>query len=396
MSEPNNQPTILIKKADGSFARVSIAEFQKMQAAKQSQAIIQEEKKIALPKNEDKPITQVEFQNKKPERPKIKSNGPALQMTGEDMKSLLEESAPAVSSALSLTSQSREKQVDEIINNLSFKAPVGNANRLRMIIQLYLKDVRDEEQTREVLGRKEIEGGVGLMKDQVEEVMKLSNHKNVTEKVTNVPSLKSLKPTKKVNERLEKELPIKKPEAPFPAVSAPNNPFRHAPIAPKPIVAKTEVKPVNSREILESQTIRASLADSVPVLSKTFAKNEDFKISSTSVKPVMRDVSSAPIEVGPIDEIKYFNLIDFRRLSGNPNDAAKRLKQKFLNLKEESILMFFDAISAWHICPLYHDYIETVSEALERREPLAQVISTKNQIQISEIIALLEMEKDLN
>ena len=64
-----------------------------------------------------------------------------------------------------------------------------------------------------------------------------------------------------------------------------------------------------------------------------------------------------------------------------------------MNLKEESILLFFEAVSAWRVSPLYRDYLAAVSESLVKRVQLARA-PDKLRIQLPEISALVEMERD--
>ena len=120
-----------------------------------------------------------------------------------------------------------------------------------------------------------------------------------------------------------------------------------------------------------------------------------FKISPQPARPVMRDVIAKNTGVGPIDEIRMFNLVDFRRLSVDPQEAADRFKQKLENLKAESYLLYMDALNAWRESPLYLEYLETVSNSLKLGKNLTVVISDKNKIQLPEIKALVEMEKSL-
>jgi hypothetical protein len=99
--------------------------------------------------------------------------------------------------------------------------------------------------------------------------------------------------------------------------------------------------------------------------------------------------------MGPVEEIKYTNLTDFRRLSAKPEEAAKRLRQKMYNLQDESFLLYMDALAAYRQSPLYLDYANLVATSLATRKPLASLTQDKNRIQMAEINALLEMEKTL-
>ena len=88
-------------------------------------------------------------------------------------------------------------------------------------------------------------------------------------------------------------------------------------------------------------------------------------------------------------------LVDFRRLSGNPEEAAKRFQQKMFNLQEESFVWYLDAVAAYHNSPLYLEYMQVVCQSLAERKSLASILSMKNGIKLNEAMALVEMEKSL-
>ncbi|MFA6105785.1 MAG: hypothetical protein WC725_04315 [Patescibacteria group bacterium] len=326
----------------------------------------------------------------KPVVPKIEPVNLSVVSEKNDMGSLLDEKLPNENKLTPLTSESRDKQVDEIIKSIGFKIPPGNNSRVKTIIQLFLKEVRGKEETMEILRRPEIDGGVGLSDEQVNEVLEKCSKTTVSAAGSfSVPSLKTVPkitvpmPNKLAaiqitritnsqvstndNKRLEAELP-----AVVIKTAAPKLP-------PKPIATG------DARKILEEQITKNTMSE-LP---------GNFTINSDRNKTTMSDVKSAPAQMGPIEEIRYFSLVDFRRLSGDPTEAANRLKQKFLNLHEESVVFYFEGLDAWKISPLYHDYINLVSEAIKKRQTLAQVAVDKSRIQVSEISALIKMEKEL-
>jgi hypothetical protein len=90
-----------------------------------------------------------------------------------------------------------------------------------------------------------------------------------------------------------------------------------------------------------------------------------------------------------------FSLTDFRRLSPNATEAANRLKEKFLNLKEESVVLFLQALDAWQHSPLYMEYMGALTQGLVERRPLSAVLSDAKKIQVKEITALITMENEL-
>lgn len=302
MADQTTSPTILVKKADGTTERISLAELKKRQA-----------------------------------KPTPAENKPALKPA--DSKPLLHEEVPESPHAKTTVVSDRTDQVSKIISSLSFKVSPQLDNRLRSVIQLRLKDIRSEADTLDACARSIKDGGLGLTETQARELTDRSKPTTYTPKV----------------EKVEKK-----------------------------IVKENIVDKIISNSAPASAPIEDLIKNVAPV-----------RVASTTAKAMMHDVKVKPLAMGPLDEIQFFSLVDFRRLSSKPADAAERLKQKFLNLKEESYLLFMKSWEAWRNSPLYQAYINVVDEAIEQRRPLASVLGEKDKISLLEIEVLINLEKEL-
>lgn len=322
-------PTILVKKSDGTYVRMSLGELKAKRGEGGSQK-----------------ITNTDF------------SAP-----------LSEELAPAVNPGPKV-SANRIDQVDAIIKKLSFTFSAHNLNRLRTIIQLRLKDVRSVEQTKDSLLRPELDGGMGLAAKQAEEIMKKCEVKPSPTVPENVSPLKPrLGGGTKI---VANTLPALRPIPPFPATSTPNNAFVHS---PHPALSRANMGP--------------------QVEPRPGALVPAFKLSSApEPKPMMHDVVGKPMEMTPVDEVHYFSLTDFRRLAADPAEAARRLRQKFSNLKEESIVLYLQGLTAWRNCPLYLEYLGTILSMLSSGQKLPAP-RDRNLLQFSELTAIVAMEQTL-
>ena len=121
-----------------------------------------------------------------------------------------------------------------------------------------------------------------------------------------------------------------------------------------------------------------------------------FKLNAEpKAKVVIHDVAPRPKIYSAVEEIHYVTLIDFRRLATTPAEAGARLQQKFVNLREESMLLFLDGWEAWKQSPLYREYVSTVSGYLARGSKLETLTADKTKLQPNEIAALVSMERTL-
>lgn len=363
------QPTILIKKSDGTSERVTLAELKKRQAGvvvpetvvtpvvaptpvaipttvvvpvsapivaptpvAELVPVVTQIPSVILPE----PIVSKPIEN-------ITQQQVATPLKVEDVKSLLHEETPNSEHAVSNLAASRTDQVSKVIDSLSFKVAAAVENRLKSIVQLRLKDIRGEADTLDACQRSIKDGGLGLTEPQAQEL---------TKKAQPTAYAPKAEPHKKI-EVVEKIL--------------------------------QDAMPMAAIEDLINQAGSANKENKMPVRP----------LANTGTKMPIHDVKSRPAPVGPLQEIEIFSLTDFRRLSNNTVEAANRLKQKFLNLKEESYLLFMNSWTAWHQSPLYQSYISVVDTALSQRKPLSSVLGEKDKISLVEIEALINMEKEL-
>ena len=401
------EPMITIKKADGTFAKVPLSEFKKMQADQQKPMVstpapVAQQSSSVTPAHSagkqqsahhatshHKPAHHqpahhqaahhatkhhpVHVKEEKKEHHSTSHH--AKPMTRADAGSPLEEKLKMKSSA-PLFSPKREKQVEDVMAKLGFSVVPEVLGRLKSLVLAKLKDIKSEDETRELLARSIKNGGLGLTEQQVEKIItscrQVEDEENKPE--TDVPVLKG--------KTSDMALMVEPPE--LPAVPSTVAPLAYNKMNSfKPVVASA-VSAAQKQEVV-SKLVNNSAA-SAPI----------FKLDTRpTMKQSMQDVSASSMEMGPVEEVKSITLIDFRRLSGNPEEAAKRLQQKMFNLQEESFVWYLEALAAYHNSPLYTEYMQAVCQSLAERKSLANVLSMKNSIKLNEALALIEMEKGL-
>lgn len=340
---------ITVKKSDGTTERISLAELKK----RQSNTAVSVAPVIApTPQPASLPVSSVSVSKSVvapivlPVSPAPTVKNPVLK--NEDLKPLLHEEVPDSEHAKTTVVASRTDQVSKIIDSLSFKVSSQVESRLRSIIQLRLKDIRSEADTLDACARSIKDGGLGLTETQAKELTEKSKP------TTYLPKVEKRESEKKKENVVDKIISGSGP----------------ASASIEDLVAKAS----QSKPMQNVTPVRAAAANP---------------------KTMMHDVHSKPMAMGPLDEIQFFSLVDFRRLSSKPVDAAERLKQKFLNLKEESYLLFMKSWDAWHNSPLYQSYISVVDEAMAQKRPLSGVLGERDKISLAEIEALINLEKDL-
>ncbi|MDO9509932.1 MAG: hypothetical protein Q7J14_01430 [Candidatus Magasanikbacteria bacterium] len=329
---------ILVKKKDGSFVKMKFSDLKK------KPSIVQKEEKIKIV-NENK-LTKEDFQSP---------------LEDEEIKKIDHSSF-----------NQRTDEVVEIINGLSFKLVEQAEKNLKNSLVLFLKDIKSKEQVTDLLRQPVYLGGADLTDVQLKELFKTAIEKIshiVADKNNLVGSFKKIKTSQ--------TLPMKEGEV-LPSVSSPFNSFVH--------------KPSFNKEIKETKSLDDLIGKAEPI-EENVAKMLKF---GKSTKTVVEDIISPKnVNFGPIEEIKNFTLTDFRRLSSDKKEAVSRLRQKFINLKEESFLFYLQAIEAWQQSPLYKKYMERICESLNKNLHLSDLIKKEDDLTGEEIKLLVQMEKDL-
>ena len=117
-------------------------------------------------------------------------------------------------------------------------------------------------------------------------------------------------------------------------------------------------------------------------------------------RPRMEDVKFTPKLVGPVDELRRFNLVDFRRLSADPSKAAQRIYEKIELLGEDSFNKKVLGIKSWRQSELVQSYLDLVYENIEKNLTLEQVINLKQSqnletLSLEEFKAIMDLNKKL-
>lgn len=92
-------------------------------------------------------------------------------------------------------------------------------------------------------------------------------------------------------------------------------------------------------------------------------------------KPIIDDVKlQQSMVMGPLDELKAMDLIEFRRLSPDPVSAAMKLKDKVDLLGEEAVSKQAEGIKAFKQSPINLQYLDIGNRSMMTGKPVADII----------------------
>jgi hypothetical protein len=122
--------------------------------------------------------------------------------------------------------------------------------------------------------------------------------------------------------------------------------------------------------------------------------------SGQAGKVKMEDVKYVPKLMGPIDELREMDLVNFRRLSQDPATAADKIKEKLKILEDENYGQKLSGIKAWRQSPVNKLYLTIGQESMGHKKPVNIIIEEKktaNQDYLTdqEFTAIMDLNKSL-
>ncbi|MCX6744781.1 MAG: hypothetical protein NTX82_04620 [Candidatus Parcubacteria bacterium] len=156
-------------------------------------------------------------------------------------------------------------------------------------------------------------------------------------------------------------------------------------LEPEPLWKKTQAAPIAQEAELPTFA-PASQAEGKPLYRK----------QEVNERPRLEDVRGyAPKLYGPIDELASLSLIDFRRLSKDPQKAIEIIRQKLEVLENDSLEKRAAGIKALKNSPLYKIYADIMNKAFVNNQSYDQIIAQRGDITPAEYKAIMDLNKSL-
>ena len=99
--------------------------------------------------------------------------------------------------------------------------------------------------------------------------------------------------------------------------------------------------------------------------------------------------------MGPMEEIQFLDLVNFRRLGKTPEEITVKIFNKIKLLEKDGYEKMIAGISAWRKSPVSRLYLHIVQEAVISNLPLKEAIE-KREKNKQEGLTLAEIEAIMN
>lgn len=278
--------------------------------------------------------------------------------------------------------------------------------RLRNLVAVFIKGVRNELQTREALQRARANGGLGLDDRITDLVMQLLRTRPAPKPVPSAPpgtvpaTSRPAKPTAAPHQftvdELEHELP-----PPPPAMMTRSQPL------PKPIATASVQATLRTALHITKQavmpppqgsTVKPFADRPVPLPTRAVTKAAWWQqltgrwrrqpkpsvpvaapgVTAAVTHERITDVRPPSRLVSPVEELRRLRLVDWRAL-GNPQQAIDRIWDKIQLIAAASFPQAHAARAAWRDSEVHRLYLAMGKEAVEQRRSLDASIAARQQ-----------------
>lgn len=289
--------------------------------------------------------------------------------------------------------------LEEVVTKICLQLPTIIANskladRCREIVSSRVHDVRDINQTREIISRSVEKGGLGITGDELENLVKIIEvdvqafHFRKQKEVKKEQQEK-LAERKERNEKLEQmkqkeqQLLTKR----YVAMTGKIPSETVAPSAPSLTRASAAVSVENH---LAQQAAKIDTRKVKQVIEKTLPPQ--YKPVQPLQKPKVQDVQIVRRLAGPVEELGSFDLEKFRRLSKEPAQAVQRIKDMIELLENQGFDKRVAGVKAFRSSPIYRQYTNVTQQALLSGKSVDSVLGD---LKKEEYDALMKLNEEI-
>ena len=120
----------------------------------------------------------------------------------------------------------------------------------------------------------------------------------------------------------------------------------------------------------ESNIKKIEVSSKIPV-------NPNFKRPAPGFagqRPVINDIRAVPKTMNPIEELKFLNIKNFRRLGDNPTASCERVLNKIKLLERDGYDKMIEGIKAWHASEVNQLYIKIGRESILSGKKMREIV----------------------
>jgi hypothetical protein len=298
-------------------------------------------------------------------------NSNAIRQNSEQTNNVLTEIKTLDSSAI-------ETIADQaVISASGMFSSSGQKERARAVLKSYLKGIRMRLEAKLALGKSFETGGAGMDEQNCDELLKMADEAKKNPPARKVDALRAL--DKIINEGAR--------DIPYDIKSAIKEREEEDKLKAESNKLKVEREITKSQSVETPGTIKVSISsDGITGVRKNVEQAENPEPAPDAIsakirvqtdsgrKKRMDDVMFTPKVMGPIDELRYMDLVTFRRLNPDPVKATVKIKEKIELLGQDQYAKRIEGIKAWRLSPVNKLYSMIGNESITGGKSVEKII----------------------
>ena len=319
------------------------------------------------------------------------------------------------------------EQIDALLEIIINKTKINFgsadlADRFKQILRIYLRGIRDRIETKQTMMKSFLAGGLSFDNESADNVLAVvdESSKNLSQEIISQPPARIKTPEleqevvaslERIGARdfeydlatLAKRGQIKREAV---AARATKIDTSQEITPPPPAIIKSVAPPVKPTPPPPSRSPEREKIK--PLKSQISLKDE----MTPKIKPLIRlavepeskvrveDVKFVPRVMGPIDELKFLELTNWRRLDKEPVKIAEKIKEKIKLLEEESYAKRLEGIKAWRLSPVNRLYLAMGQASISNNQPVDVIIEERKKqgeeyLTSQEFEAIMDLNREL-
>ncbi|MCF7860294.1 hypothetical protein K9M09_01610 [Patescibacteria group bacterium] len=113
--------------------------------------------------------------------------------------------------------------------------------------------------------------------------------------------------------------------------------------------------------------------------------------ASSESRTKIEDVKMRPKVMGPLEELRYLDLVNFRRLGATPKEITVKIVNKIHLLEKDGYDRMVEGVKAWRQSPVNRLYVRLAQEAVVSGMTLRETIANR-QVEKKESLSMEEIE----
>jgi len=322
-----------------------------------------------------------------------------------------------------------DEQIEDKLNKITASTEINFgsqelSDRFRSILKTYLRGIRDRIETKQTLKKTFSDGGLGFDNDSADEVLRITDSLAGGKKVSIRPPIKIRLPEDKVagketEDRIGtlRNIGVRDVDYIFSSLAAEEEKKKKEPIKldvsheispPPPAVIKKQPAVDKTKAAKPSHPgVKISAKNNVSLLMPEF-KMPAAKAPLRTPTPIisagkkkMEDVKYVPPKVmNPIDELRYMDLVNFRRLSPEVGKQIAKIREKINLLEEENYSRRTEGVKGWRQSPVNRLYLSLGQQSISESKPVDVIIEERKNVgqdylTLDEFKAIMDLNKEL-